>query len=691
VPRRFFPVNEIDQIVIPTKYFAMQFKDLSKEPNGKCQMINTFSELIKERKFFIPDYQRAYSWKEEQVSLFIADMAEHTKMAEQSGSADKKPQYYLGHYILEANENGKFAIVDGQQRLTTVAIFLAVCQFFKNSSNPLLSLDLEVVKYDNKRFREILLPGNLGLYLADQEPRREDTASLKRVVKAIHTFHESFLPDKKQQKLFVDKIDAYLDVISRAAVSVGIYYDKAVAAQIFELTNTRGVLLTETEKVKALLMKYVYLNSEDKDHSVGEIQESFAEVFKLEERAADASFRGEMSLDDILAHHLRAIDDGEGEPSFKKPQNVEGKDGCLEYVRTKLKSFDAAWPAGVKYAKDFASQFAGSMKLVSVDFVEQDKEETLIGDVILLDQRRSMIFLLRYFRVLLPGQIPDHALLKRWESFLFLWDFHDVFSNMKSPRKESFQEIFTKLNPKDFGQVAGLLAKYYSGETNFAYRPYRSRKGDDKGVDVEITGLAEIFRAFIAKPNIEDHLLHRAYEWPHWHPRYKYWLYKHEIDKAGADQTNQVRVALRALFKDNAATLDHIVPHGLDWRELSEKMATDANIDHWEDESDKDQARKHWKSISETINGIGNLLLLSHSDNSSIQNSAPSKRAAEYKKRNLDSVSYREVKEWKDRIDWSNDNSDSWQARIKARGEHLIKWMEAYFTDKATWPTNCEL
>src|ERR1035438_5123278 len=132
-------------------------------PNESClsvgtfaesqRMITKFSELVKEYEFVIPNYQRAYSWTEKQIALFIADIAEYTDMAEQPGSADKKPQYYLGHYILEAYENGKFAIVDGQQRLTTVAIFLAVCQSLKKSSTPPLSLSLDVVAYDNDRFK----------------------------------------------------------------------------------------------------------------------------------------------------------------------------------------------------------------------------------------------------------------------------------------------------------------------------------------------------------------------------------------------------------------------------------------------------------------------------------------------------------------------------------------------------------
>ena len=471
----------------------------------------TFSKLIEEYKFFIPEYQRAYSWTEKQIALFIADISEH---AEHTRDAGKDSQYYLGHYILEDDTNGKFAIVDGQQRLTTIAIFLAVCQFLKNSPTHLLSLRLSVVEYDDDRFQEILLPSNLAAFKVNQEARqKEDTASLERVVKAIQTFLESFSTDMKPHKpalLSETRIDAYLDVLRKAAVSVGIYKSKAVAAQIFELHNTRGVLLTETEKVKALLMKYVYLKSPDGSRDVDDIQKSFAEVFKLEERVASVSFRGEMSLDDILFHHLRAIDSEEDQTPFTHPQTVEGENGCLAYVGGKLNKLGG--PSGIHYAKALASEFAKSMSLVSKDFVEHDKREPLIGDVILLDQRRSMIFLLRYFRVLPTDQNADKALLKRWESFLFLWDCHDAFYRMRSGKKDSFPDIFIRIT-EDRIRVAELLLEYYSGQKAFAYRNFQ-------------IGLSPIFRAYITK--LEEQLLHHAYNWGNWHGRYKYWLYKHE-------------------------------------------------------------------------------------------------------------------------------------------------------------------
>lgn len=639
-----------------------------------AKQLKSFSELIEEYDFSIPSYQRAYSWTEKQVSLFIADLAEH---------AQSMTQYYLGHYILESKSNlervdGRIPadIVDGQQRLTTVAIFLAVCRSLSNTHN-FRNLRLSVVEYDRERFDEILIPDTLKI-LAIQEEFQEATASLERVVFAIQTFYKSFFgKQNKPSLLSIEKIDAYLDVISNAAVSVGVYKSKAVAAQIFELHNTRGVLLTETEKVKALLMKYVYLNNMEED--VAAIQDSFAKVFKLEEKAALVSFRGEMTIDDILAHHLRAVDGGKKRESYTQPQSVEGENGCVNYVRKKLEEFDNNRQEGVIYAKNLASEFAKSMNLVSVIFVKQDEKEPLIGDVILLDQRRSMIFLLRYFRAFDAENISaDNTLLRRWESFLFLWDCHDVFYNMKADKKDSFAKIFDRIQDSHT-EVSKMLQDYYLGNENFAYRKYK--RESNNGEIASISGLAAIFGDYIERLN--DHLLHRAYTWGHWHGRYKYLLYKYEIEMTEGN-VDQVRSSLRGLFKENDVTLDHIVPHELEWKELSENGAKDDNKENW-DSDDRDQAESIWKEIQKSIDGIGNLVILSRSSNSSLQNMSPIIRSAEYKNLGLVSISYQEVSTWKPRNQWVDKEKDSWQAKIKERGLRLLTKMNAYFTAQRTW------
>jgi len=67
----------------------------------------------------IPPYQRAYRWSELQVSQMLNDLQE-------SSSKDPTQPYLMGTLILHANDQDQTTdIVDGQQRLTTLSLFLA--------------------------------------------------------------------------------------------------------------------------------------------------------------------------------------------------------------------------------------------------------------------------------------------------------------------------------------------------------------------------------------------------------------------------------------------------------------------------------------------------------------------------------------------------------------------------------------
>ena len=72
---------------------------------------STISGLIS-----VPEYQRPYLWNTKEVKKLIIDLQDHF-----NNNDPTKPMYYLGSIILH-QENGKLNIIDGQQRLTTLAL-----------------------------------------------------------------------------------------------------------------------------------------------------------------------------------------------------------------------------------------------------------------------------------------------------------------------------------------------------------------------------------------------------------------------------------------------------------------------------------------------------------------------------------------------------------------------------------------
>ena len=79
----------------------------------------TISDLFESRRLFnIPRYQRAYAWEEKHLQDFIGDIK----------SQNLERDYFFGTILLQvADSNGLFKvvdIVDGQQRITTLVIFM---------------------------------------------------------------------------------------------------------------------------------------------------------------------------------------------------------------------------------------------------------------------------------------------------------------------------------------------------------------------------------------------------------------------------------------------------------------------------------------------------------------------------------------------------------------------------------------
>ena len=82
--------------------------------------------MIMGNTIIVPDYQRAYSWdtgnkesdSKKQVNTFLNDLLDYLK-------SEVKTPYYFGHFLYEKIDENKYAIIDGQQRLTTIVIFVS--------------------------------------------------------------------------------------------------------------------------------------------------------------------------------------------------------------------------------------------------------------------------------------------------------------------------------------------------------------------------------------------------------------------------------------------------------------------------------------------------------------------------------------------------------------------------------------
>ena len=71
-------------------------------------------------RFFVPSYQRGYRWTDYEVNALLDDVHEF--------STEGGKQYCIQPLIVKARADGSFEVVDGQQRLTTIYIFMKIAE-----------------------------------------------------------------------------------------------------------------------------------------------------------------------------------------------------------------------------------------------------------------------------------------------------------------------------------------------------------------------------------------------------------------------------------------------------------------------------------------------------------------------------------------------------------------------------------
>ena len=113
---------------------------MAKDIEPKLKLISDYLRIKKNEMFVIPEYQRAYSWTNtEHCDKLWQDIESFME------SGDDDP-YFFGTIIVDCSDNadnGKFSLIDGQQRTTTFLLLLKALQFQLNRVLSLMPNDEE--------------------------------------------------------------------------------------------------------------------------------------------------------------------------------------------------------------------------------------------------------------------------------------------------------------------------------------------------------------------------------------------------------------------------------------------------------------------------------------------------------------------------------------------------------------------
>ncbi|MBK9293912.1 MAG: DUF262 domain-containing protein [Oligoflexia bacterium] len=103
--------------------------------------------------FQVPDYQRPYSWIDEQVEALWDDI--FNAYTNNSANSQADQNYFLGSIIVVPGEGGYQDVVDGQQRLTTLMIlFCVVRDLFPNINSKSDANDPNIIR--GKRLKRFI-------------------------------------------------------------------------------------------------------------------------------------------------------------------------------------------------------------------------------------------------------------------------------------------------------------------------------------------------------------------------------------------------------------------------------------------------------------------------------------------------------------------------------------------------------
>ena len=258
-------------------------------------------------KYSVPRFQRDYSWEKEQWEDLWEDIIK---------SVTSDSGHYMGYLVLQSSDDKNFTVIDGQQRLTTISIFILSALYrlrkishqekekresssaekseeeknterletLKNSfigfSDP-VSLQreykLNLNRNNDKYFKSYLCK-------LQEPPLRHTNRSEKLMGKALHYFQEKTTQYFRERETGGKTSNLKGAEIARLIESVAdnlffttiIVRDGAKAYTIFETLNARGVRLSTPDLVKNYIFQTIDSNKDLHDEKIKNLEDDWS-------------------------------------------------------------------------------------------------------------------------------------------------------------------------------------------------------------------------------------------------------------------------------------------------------------------------------------------------------------------------------------------------------------------------------
>ncbi|WP_336036662.1 DUF262 domain-containing protein [Halobacterium yunchengense] len=260
------------------------------------------SKLYDDYHYKIPKFQRPFSWTEENFNDLIDDLTDaydvgreaHGTLLDEEDELDKSTldayePYFLGSIILnDGDDSGERSdIIDGQQRLTSLAILIAVLRdivenearanslggLIYEESDPIKgkseTVRLEIRGRDREFFDEHVLAR--GATEDAPDPETGESEPEQNILQAIETFREELTEWQDEEDGDLGDFATYLTL---RVVMVRISTNSLSSAfRLFNVTNARGMPLNNADLLKSENLSHI-----DDDEKREEYQQTWEDM-----------------------------------------------------------------------------------------------------------------------------------------------------------------------------------------------------------------------------------------------------------------------------------------------------------------------------------------------------------------------------------------------------------------------------
>lgn len=220
-------------------------------------------------KYLIPSYQRGYKWASDDtgaVTILLNDIKKAFEL--------KKKEYYLQYITIKETKDGQdtvLELIDGQQRLTTLSILIAVAAN-NLAENDYTKDNFATGKLDyavRGNFFQEAIHSDLKQYLAEDWEEPDDFSQDKHYIisaaRKINKFINETYKEKEEWRSFFNFVKDDVKIIVNVV-------DRGESERVFSNLNSNKVSLTEAELIKGILLTKVS-RGEDKRKRFREITE----------------------------------------------------------------------------------------------------------------------------------------------------------------------------------------------------------------------------------------------------------------------------------------------------------------------------------------------------------------------------------------------------------------------------------